>query len=89
MSNRGSDMFCLTITWFYFRFATLERNGLLLYNGRFNEMHDFIGLEILDSQVIFSFSLGENISRVSTYIPGGVSTGEWFPVTIQYHQRVS
>ncbi|XP_025106932.1 cadherin EGF LAG seven-pass G-type receptor 2-like isoform X2 [Pomacea canaliculata] len=71
----------------HLRFATLERNGLLLYNGRFNEMHDFIGLEILDSQVIFSFSLGENISRVSTYIPGGVSTGEWFPVTIQYHQR--
>ncbi|XP_076447464.1 LOW QUALITY PROTEIN: cadherin EGF LAG seven-pass G-type receptor 2-like [Babylonia areolata] len=70
-------------------FATQEKSGLLLYNGRFNEEHDFVGLEIVDSQVMFSFCLGDNITRVSTYIPGGVSTGQWFEVTLEYHQRVA
>ncbi|XP_070192612.1 cadherin EGF LAG seven-pass G-type receptor 2-like isoform X2 [Littorina saxatilis] len=70
------------------RFATQAKNGLLLYNGRFNEEHDFVGLEIMDSQVSFSLSLGSNITTVSTYIPGGVSTGQWFPLTLHYHQRV-
>uniref|UniRef100_A0A1A8LQN0 Cadherin EGF LAG seven-pass G-type receptor 2 n=1 Tax=Nothobranchius pienaari TaxID=704102 RepID=A0A1A8LQN0_9TELE len=28
-------------------FATKEQNGLLLYNGRFNEKHDFIAMEII------------------------------------------
>ncbi|KAL4681681.1 hypothetical protein H8959_007158 [Pygathrix nigripes] len=37
-------------------FATQERNGLLLYNGRFNEKHDFIALEIVDEQVQLTFS---------------------------------
>lgn len=72
-----------------FRFATQEKTGLLLYNGRFNEEHDFVGLEIVDSQVTFTFSLGGNHSSVSTYIPGGVSTGQWFPVTLHYHKWVS
>lgn len=40
------------------RFATQERNALLLYNGRFNEKHDFIALEIVDEQVQLTFSAG-------------------------------
>lgn len=40
------------------RFATLETNGLLFYNGRFNEKHDFLALEILDGQVVLKYSTG-------------------------------
>lgn len=42
------------------RFATRDRNALLLYNGRFNEKHDFVALEIIDEQVQLTFSAGEN-----------------------------
>ena len=41
------------------KFATHERDGLLLYNGRYNEQHDFISLEIIDGVLQFSFSLGK------------------------------
>lgn len=41
------------------RFATLETNGLLFYNGRFNEKHDFLALEILDGQVVLKYSTGK------------------------------
>ncbi|NWI69933.1 CELR2 protein, partial [Todus mexicanus] len=40
------------------RFATKERDGLLLYNGRFNERHDFVALEIVSEQVQLTFSAG-------------------------------
>lgn len=40
------------------RFATRESNALLLYNGRFNEKHDFIALEIIDEQIQLTFSGG-------------------------------
>jgi cadherin EGF LAG seven-pass G-type receptor 1 len=41
------------------RFATQDRNALLLYNGRFNEKHDFIALEIVEEQLQLTFSAGE------------------------------
>lgn len=41
-----------------YRFATLENSGLLFYNGRFNEKHDFLALEILDGQVVLKYSTG-------------------------------
>ncbi|CAJ0936725.1 unnamed protein product [Ranitomeya imitator] len=37
-------------------FATRERNALILYNGRFNEKHDFIALEIIEEQIQLTFS---------------------------------
>lgn len=40
------------------RFATQDRNALLLYNGRFNEKHDFIALEIVEEQLQLTFSAG-------------------------------
>ncbi len=45
------------------RFATLESNGLLFYNGRFNEKHDFLALEILDGQMVLKYSTGKNKSE--------------------------
>lgn len=43
-----------------YRFATKERDGLLLYNGRFNEKHDFVALEVIQEQVQLTFSAGES-----------------------------
>ncbi|KAG5837852.1 hypothetical protein ANANG_G00217420 [Anguilla anguilla] len=68
-------------------FATLESRGLLLYNGRFNEKHDFLALEILDGQVQLTYSTGESSTQVSPYIPGGVSDGDWHTVHIHYYNK--
>lgn len=50
-------IFCLFLIFLY-RFATRERNALLLYNGRFNQKHDFIAVEIIDEQIQLTFSGG-------------------------------
>ncbi|XP_051777196.1 cadherin EGF LAG seven-pass G-type receptor 3 isoform X2 [Erpetoichthys calabaricus] len=68
-------------------FATLETSGLLLYNGRFNEKHDFIALEIVDGQVQLKYSTGESSTQVSPYLPGGVSDGNWHTVQVQYFNK--
>uniref|UniRef100_A0AAQ5WYN7 Cadherin, EGF LAG seven-pass G-type receptor 3 n=1 Tax=Amphiprion ocellaris TaxID=80972 RepID=A0AAQ5WYN7_AMPOC len=68
-------------------FATLESSGLLFYNGRFNEKHDFIALEIQEGQVVFKYSTGESSTQVSPYLPGGVSDGDWHTVHIHYYNK--
>lgn len=42
-------------------FATMENSGLLLYNGRFNEKHDFIALEIQEGQIVLKYSTGTRL----------------------------
>ena len=73
----------------FFRFATEQRNALLFYNGRYNEMHDFIALEVIDEQIQFSFSLGTSVTLIKASIVGGVSDGQWHTVTVDYLNRVS
>ncbi|MBN3295144.1 CELR2 protein, partial [Amia calva] len=68
-------------------FATKEHNGLLLYNGRFNEKHDFIALEVVNEQVQLTFSAGETKTLVSPFVPGGVSDGQWHVVQLQYYNK--
>ncbi|XP_037101706.1 cadherin EGF LAG seven-pass G-type receptor 3 isoform X1 [Syngnathus acus] len=68
-------------------FATLESNGLLFYNGRFNEKHDFITLEIQEGQVVLKYSTGESSTQVSPFLRGGVSDGEWHTVHIHYYNK--
>ncbi|KAL2093590.1 hypothetical protein ACEWY4_010902 [Coilia grayii] len=68
-------------------FATRERNALLLYNGRFNEKHDFIALEISEEQIQLTFSAGETKTTVSPFIPGGVSDGQWHVVQVHYYNK--
>uniref|UniRef100_A0A669E8W2 Cadherin EGF LAG seven-pass G-type receptor 1a n=1 Tax=Oreochromis niloticus TaxID=8128 RepID=A0A669E8W2_ORENI len=70
-----------------FMFATRERNALLLYNGRFNEKHDFIALEIIDEQIQLTFSGGETKTTVAPYVPGGVSDGQWHSVQLHYYNK--
>ncbi|XP_069499437.1 cadherin EGF LAG seven-pass G-type receptor 3 isoform X2 [Ambystoma mexicanum] len=68
-------------------FATLERSGLLFYNGRLNEKHDFIAVEIIDGQVHLKYSTGESTTLVSPYLPGGVSDGQWHTVQLRYYNK--
>ncbi|KAK7902003.1 hypothetical protein WMY93_018772 [Mugilogobius chulae] len=68
-------------------FATRERNALLLYNGRFNEKHDFIALEIIDEQIQFTFSGCKAKTTVAPYVPGGVSDGQWHSVQLHYYNK--
>nr|XP_033773923.1 cadherin EGF LAG seven-pass G-type receptor 2 isoform X1 [Geotrypetes seraphini] len=68
-------------------FATKERNGLLLYNGRFNEKHDFVALEVIEEQIQLTFSAGESTTTVSPFISGGVSDGQWHSVHLQYYNK--
>uniref|UniRef100_A0A8C8SG17 Cadherin EGF LAG seven-pass G-type receptor 1 n=1 Tax=Pelusios castaneus TaxID=367368 RepID=A0A8C8SG17_9SAUR len=68
-------------------FATRERNALLLYNGRFNEKHDFIALEIIEEQIQLTFSAGETTTTVAPFVPGGVSDGQWHSVQVLYYNK--
>nr|CAD7592898.1 unnamed protein product [Timema genevievae] len=69
------------------RFATQSESGLLLYNGRYNEKHDFIALEIVSGAIHFSFSLGSNVTTTVASLPGGVSDGSWHSVTVHYFNK--
>jgi hypothetical protein len=61
---------------------------LLLYNGRYNEKHDFIALEIVGGAIRFSFSLGSNVTTTVASLPGRVSDGDWHSVTVHYFNKV-
>ncbi|XP_033247045.1 protocadherin-like wing polarity protein stan isoform X1 [Drosophila miranda] len=69
------------------RFATVQDNGLLLYNGRYNELHDFIALEILEGHISFSYSLGDHSQRLSVEQQSKVSDGQWHEVEVAYLNR--
>jgi hypothetical protein len=71
-----------------FRFATQSDSGLLLYNGRYNEKHDFIALEIVAGAIRFSFSLGSNVTTTVATLPHRVNDGNWHSVTVQYFNKV-
>ncbi|XP_062373889.1 cadherin EGF LAG seven-pass G-type receptor 1-like [Sardina pilchardus] len=70
-----------------FMFATRDRNALLLYNGRFNEKHDFIAVEIIEEQVQLTFSAGEAKTIVAPFVQGGVSDGQWHSVQLHYYNK--
>ncbi|KAF7707587.1 cadherin EGF LAG seven-pass G-type receptor 1 isoform X2 [Silurus meridionalis] len=70
-----------------FMIATRERNALLLYNGRFNERHDFIAVEIVDEQIQLTFSAGQSKTTVAPFIPAGVSDGQWHTVWLHYYNK--
>ncbi|XP_037874856.1 protocadherin-like wing polarity protein stan [Bombyx mori] len=75
------------------KFATQTTSGLLLYNGRYNERHDFLALELVSSEagrgggpgLRFSFSLGGGKSEIT--VEGNVGDGSWHTVEIEYFNR--
>ncbi|XP_051548726.1 cadherin EGF LAG seven-pass G-type receptor 1-like isoform X2 [Myxocyprinus asiaticus] len=70
-----------------FMLATREKNALLLYNGRFNERHDFIAIEIVEEQIQLTFSAGESKTTVAPFVAGGVSDGQWHTVHLHYYNK--
>lgn len=68
-------------------FATINDNGLLLYNGRYNELHDFIALEVLNGRISFSYSLGQDVKSVSISQERKISDGQWHTIEIDYFNR--
>uniref|UniRef100_A0A8B9QH47 Cadherin EGF LAG seven-pass G-type receptor 3 n=1 Tax=Apteryx owenii TaxID=8824 RepID=A0A8B9QH47_APTOW len=68
-------------------FSTLEPSGLLLYNGRLNERHDFLAVEIIEGQLQLKYSTGESSTVVSPYLPGGVSDGQWHTLQLHYYNK--
>jgi len=72
----------------FYSFVTLERNGLLFYNGRLNHQHDFMALELVDGQVQLNFSTGGSWTHIDLYVDGGVNDGRWHTVELQYYNQV-
>lgn len=68
------------------RFATKEANGLLLYNGRYNEKHDYIGLELINGKIHFSFSLG-GTNKATVSVGSRLNDGEWHEIEVNYFNR--
>jgi cadherin EGF LAG seven-pass G-type receptor 1 len=70
------------------QFNTFQSDALLLYNGRYNDKRDFIALEIVDSRLRFSYSLGQpgQVSSVSLSSVQ-VSDGQWHKVAVDYRDR--
>ncbi|CRK90013.1 CLUMA_CG003735, isoform A [Clunio marinus] len=71
------------------KFATINDNGLLLYNGRYNDLHDFIALELIDGRATFSFSLGDKIQKVFVARKRKLSDGEWHSIEVIYFNRTA
>ena len=77
-----------------FEFTTEDSNAILIYNGRYNNLNDFMAVEIYDGQVVFSVSVGrkkgkaEQIFTVKSFIPGGVNDGQWNKVKVRYNIEV-
>uniref|UniRef100_A0A8D8VR67 Protocadherin-like wing polarity protein stan n=1 Tax=Cacopsylla melanoneura TaxID=428564 RepID=A0A8D8VR67_9HEMI len=71
------------------QFSTLQDAGLLLYNGRYNERHDFIALELTDSgrSVQFSWSLGSDVAMVTASSAEPLNDGAWHSVTVDYFDK--
>ncbi len=68
------------------RFATKEANGLLLYNGRYNEKHDYIGLELIGGKIHFSFSLG-GTNKATVSVGSRLHDGAWHEIEVNYFNR--
>ena len=70
-------------------------NAVLLYNGRYNNENDFMALELLDGQVVFTVSLGKekgslssSTSQVKSFISGGVNDEQWHLVRVVFNNKV-
>lgn len=70
------------------KFASIQNQGLLFYNGRFNEENDFISLQFKNNNLIFSYSTGSVKSDVIIQTTDNyLNDGEWHSVEIIYINR--
>ncbi|XP_022094919.1 protocadherin-like wing polarity protein stan [Acanthaster planci] len=69
-------------------FSTEMRNGLLLYVSRYSQVNDLLAIEIIDTQIAFSFAVGKMTMRVMVGTPGGVSDLKWHLVELVYRDKM-
>ncbi|KAL0891925.1 hypothetical protein ABMA27_015170 [Loxostege sticticalis] len=77
------------------KFATQTSSGLLLYNGRYNERHDFVALELISTGagreggagLRFTFALGGGKTELT--VAANVADGMWHSVEVQYLNRTA
>ncbi|RVE52505.1 hypothetical protein evm_002899 [Chilo suppressalis] len=80
---------------FKLKFATQSTSGLLLYNGRYNERHDFVALELISAGagkgsgagLRFTFALGG--AKTELTVAADVADGMWHTVEIEYLNRTA
>ncbi|CAD5116988.1 DgyrCDS5822 [Dimorphilus gyrociliatus] len=70
-------------------FSTVEKSGLLFYNGRYNDENDFISLELINGQLEIAFSLGKETVRSRTNTIGILNNGDWHKVTLDYFNKTA
>ncbi|XP_041976162.1 protocadherin-like wing polarity protein stan isoform X2 [Aricia agestis] len=76
------------------KFATQSSSGLLFYNGRYNERHDFVALELIragagrgGAGLRLSFALGG--ARADVTVQARLADGEWHSVEVDYFNRTA
>ena len=64
----------------------------MLFNGRYDAKQDFIAVEIVEGQVQFTFSAGNELREtrqtVTANVEGGVSDGKWHTVAVSFLNQV-
>ncbi len=76
----------------HFSVATIKRQGVLLYNGRYLADNDFILLNLNAGYPEFIFSLGGRSYTIVSLpkIPENfISDGQWHHIKIEYLDKVS
>ncbi|XP_033643448.1 protocadherin-like wing polarity protein stan [Asterias rubens] len=69
-------------------FSTEVTDGLLLYVSRYSQVNDLLAIEIIDTQIAFSFAVGKMTMRVMVGTPGGVSDHKWHVVELIYRDKM-
>jgi cadherin EGF LAG seven-pass G-type receptor 1 len=75
----------LSLRWYFvisFEFATIEQNGLLLFNDRLGPEYDFIAAEIIGGQVVGLLSFGGGAAKVTAQSQTSLADGQWHSVVI-------
>ena len=72
----------------FFSFSTEVTDGLLLYVSRYSQVNDLLAIEIIETQIAFSFAVGTITMRVMVGTPGGVSDLKWHLVELVYRDKV-
>ncbi|KAF6018704.1 CELSR1 [Bugula neritina] len=65
-------------------FATRKKSGLLLYNGRYNHLHDFIALQLIDHKAVLKMSFANQTYSVSVGNKYGLNDGHWHTIEVDY-----
>ena len=71
-----------------FSFATVSSNGLLLYNGQYSSLSDFIAVELVVGQVRVGVSFGGVATFLQTDSEQQLNDGAWHVVKIEIQRRV-